>query len=200
MKPLEVWSRCAKWAGLNLPGTAVTRLMQYRDWLGDEGIRGGGLGRGEGDRIDRRHIGDSLLFSRFIESATDEVWDLGSGVGLPGIPLAVVMPGTRFVLVDRSARRTELARRIIRILQLENVQVIQDDFKSLEVRAKTIVSRATLPPPKAGRLFSELLAGGGRAVVGGSWEAEPHYRGWETHHVPAWVLDQDVWLLMMRQP
>lgn len=195
----EDWKRSARWAGVDLRVDMVERLARYRDWLIDEAVPAGGIGPSEATKVDRRHIADSILFSIVIDDSSDKVWDLGSGVGLPGIPLAVLHPAVEFVLLDRSRRRTTLTRRAVRILGLKNVQVRQGEIADAPSSISTIVSRATLTPDVARRELGGRLGTGGRALIGGSWDSRPSYKGWKTVHVPASVLDQDVWLLMMHQ-
>ena len=149
--------------------------------------------------MDDRHIGDSLLMAKGLHH-TGEVWDLGSGAGLPGVPLAICQPDKEFVLVDRSGRRIDMLRRILRILDLKNVQVMQEDIGHLDGPIPNIVSRATLPSEKAGIEFRRLLSPDGAAILGGSWKRPPSSKGWLTVSVPRMVLDREVWLLMMQQP
>jgi hypothetical protein len=62
-----------------------------------------------------------------------------------------------------------------------------------------IVSRGSLSPDQALVGFKRLLNPGGSAVVGGSWARRPQVDGFEPLEVPAAILDQKVWLLIMRQ-
>ena len=193
------WRDLVKKLGWSIDDTQFELLIQYRDWLAAEAIPAGGLGKHEHGKLDDRHIVDSLLFAYFISSETPEVWDLGSGAGLPGIPLAILRPETRFHLIDRSQRKVDLLKRVVRVLGLANVNVLQIDIEQLEDRVGLIVSRATLPPKRAFRLVEPLLTTTGVAVLGGSWIKEPHYRDWETVDVGSEVLDQPVWLLIMHR-
>jgi len=80
------------------------------------------------------------------------VIDVGSGVGLPGIPLAILWPDTTVRLVERSGRRARLLRRAVRILDLENAHVDEGDLGSLEPAAWEgvgVVMRAVFPPESA---------------------------------------------------
>jgi 16S rRNA (guanine527-N7)-methyltransferase len=192
------WLRAAEYVGLHLDSGQQEQMSRFRGWLADEGIRSGGLGPGEASRLERRHLADSILFASQL-GAVEEVWDLGSGVGLPGIPLAIAMPGTGFVLVDRSGRRVDLTKRAIRILGLENCQVVASQIEDLSGPLPALVSRASLPPPQLAEVASRVLAPGGVAVVGGSWREAPRYPGWTTIEIPPDVLDQPVWLLIMRR-
>jgi len=195
-----IWSRCGEWTGTGLSTTQIDLLRRYREWLITEAVAAGGIGPNELNRIDNRHIGDSLLFAGGFATAPGVVLDVGSGVGLPGIPLAVVMPETRFHLLDRAGRRVDLMRRAIRILDLENVEITHGDISEWESAVDGVVSRASLSPERALVSFKRLLKPGGTAVVGGSWATPPAVSGFELLEVPASVLDQTVWLLIMRQP
>ena len=199
MKHSEIWIRCASWGGVELDSRAVSRLEVYEQWLATEAIDAGGLGPGERDRVHDRHIGDSLLFAGGLDKRPESVLDVGSGVGLPGIPLAIAMGTTSFTLLDRSVRRTDMLRRILRILDLENVTVEQGEIKGRSRQEAAIVSRATLPPDQARKVFSPLLRPEGVAVLGGSWTQPPADQGWTVIEIPPTVLDHRIWLLMMRQ-
>jgi 16S rRNA (guanine527-N7)-methyltransferase len=174
-------------------------MDRYRDWLVSEGQRAGGIGPGEADRVDHRHLGDSLLFASQLPADIDIVWDLGSGVGLPGIPLAICLPETEFALIDRSGRRCQLMQRVIRILDLRNCHVEQAEVENLTGRTGAIVSRAFLPPDDLAAMVRRHLDPGGVAVIGGSWRERPTHQDWTTVEIPADALDQTIWLLIMRR-
>ena len=176
----------------------IDRLDRFRQWLIEEALPAGGIGPNEGPRLESRHLIDSVLFSRCLDDPA-LVWDLGSGVGLPGIPLAVIMPATRFVLIDRSDRKVDLMKRAIRVLRLDNVMTETGDITALEGVADAIVSRASLSVVELAAVAERHLGSGGVAVVGGSWSAEPHSSGWQTLDVGSDVLDRPVWILMMRR-
>jgi 16S rRNA (guanine527-N7)-methyltransferase len=182
-----------------LPSPALERLERYRVWLEEEAIPAGAVGRGEAGRLEQRHVADSLLFALALPRE-GEVWDLGSGAGLPGVPLAIMLPGASLRLVERSGRRASLLRRAVRVLELDNVEVLQLDVRSLEGSVPAIVSRAGLPPDQARKVIWNLLEPGGVAVLGGSWHSRPTVPGWEVMEIPLEVLDQPVWLLIMRHP
>lgn len=197
MKPY--WKRAASYAQLELQKSQCDLLERYGEWLATEGHRSGGIGPSELDRIDRRHLADSLLFAIALPIDCKEAWDLGSGAGLPGIPLAITHSETRFTLIDRSSRRIDLLRRAIRVLDLDNCQAVQGDIEDLKGPVETTVSRACMPAEQLGGVVRGLLSPGGVAVTGGSWRERPEVRGWEVVEIPEDVLDQTVWLLIMRR-
>lgn len=188
----------AEYGDHSLDATQGDLLVKYRKWLATEAISSGLMGSAEIQRIDSRHIADSLLFA-FPMDEPDEIWDLGSGAGLPGIPLAILLPDTKLVLIDRSGRRVDMLNRVTRMLNLPNVEVRQRDIGDLSGVTSTIVSRASLPPRQLAGTVKMHLELGGTAVVGGSWKKKPVVSGWETVEIPADILDHVVWLLIMRR-
>lgn len=71
------------------------------------------------------HIFDSLSILPFLKDA-NHILDVGSGAGLPGIPLAIVQPQRKFVLLDGNGKKTRFIKQAIIELQLKNVVVIHD--------------------------------------------------------------------------
>lgn len=196
---MKLWREVAEYSGFDLNETQIELLRVYRDWLRAEAIPAGGLGPAEEERLDQRHIADSLLFASPFGASPASVADLGTGVGLPGIPLAVLWPATRVELIDRSRKRIDLARRAMRVLGLENTETHLGDLSSVEGSFPAIVSRATMPPGRLAVYARNLLQPGGLAVVGGSWTSEPDEPEWETRQIPGEMLDRTVWLLIMRR-
>lgn len=195
----HIWEEVAVVMGLELGDAQLGQLSRYADWLVKEAITAGGLGPSEGSRIESRHIADSLLFSVGFEEVPAVVRDLGSGVGLPGIPLAIAYPDTHFQLVDRSGRRIDLVKRASRILDLPNVSVALGEIASFQGEVPGIVSRASLPPDLMVAVAERQLQPGGTIVLGGSWKNKPVRASWETREIRIPVLDHVVWLLIMRR-
>lgn len=195
--------RAAIWSGIELTTTQVDRLEAFALWLGDEAIAAGGLGPDEGDRIIDRHVADSLVFGGAWRDRTiGSLGDLGSGVGLPGIPLAIAFPEVSVTLVDRSGTRCRLARRAIRVLGLENVAVREADATALDERFDVVTFRGFLPPVKALAVAMGSLEPGGIAVGAASRSRPPEgpalaIEAVEVVTVPVGVLDSPAWLLRM---
>lgn len=192
--------RAAEWAGLSLDPGKRRQLDDFAAWLRDEAIPAGGLGPNEAERLEQRHLGDSLLFAgawRRPRAPTD-LLDLGSGVGLPGIPLAILWPETAVTLLDRAGRRVQLARRAIRVLGLEQVEVIQGEAGTAERQAEMVVARAAAEPRRVLEWVRRTARPGGLGVVGGSHrEAPVSSENEEILAVPAEILDHPVWLRIM---
>ncbi|WPL18810.1 Ribosomal RNA small subunit methyltransferase G [Thiorhodovibrio winogradskyi] len=91
------------------------------------------------------HLLDSLAaVDAFVASP---VLDLGTGAGLPGIPLAIARPELQFVLLDSIGKKTRFVRQAAASLELANVTVIQARFESYQPAEKfaTITARALAP-------------------------------------------------------
>jgi 16S rRNA (guanine527-N7)-methyltransferase len=202
----ERLDRAASWASIQLDTREYQALAAFSEWLGAEAVEAGGVGPMEAPRIIDRHVADSLVFAGAWGDVPDRALDVGAGVGLPGIPLAITHPQTKFTLLDRSERRCRLARRAVRILGLQNVSVEQRDIQLEAGTWPAILFRASLPPDQALAVAAPLLDVGGSAVVGLSRTAEPTRLpqappGTETDlvHIGIGVLDSPAWLLRMRK-
>jgi 16S rRNA (guanine527-N7)-methyltransferase len=75
-----------------------------------------------------RHVLDSLTLLPLLADLPEggRVIDVGSGGGLPGIPLAVVLPALRFTLLEATGKKAAFLRRVAGRLGLSNVEVVQD--------------------------------------------------------------------------
>jgi 16S rRNA (guanine527-N7)-methyltransferase len=153
------------WLDLPIDPQARSLLDRYGDWLVAEALPAGGLGPREAGRIGERHLADALAFAAGFPSDPRSVIDVGSGVGLPGLPLAIVFPQVSFTLLDRSGRRVELAARAVRVLGLDNVVVVEGDLTSWEGSYDVVVARAVMAPAALVPHIERLLAPGGYAVI-----------------------------------
>jgi 16S rRNA (guanine527-N7)-methyltransferase len=203
--------RAASWAGAPLDEPQADALQQYADWLIAEAIPAGGLGPREAGRLWGRHLADSLTFAAgWGDHPPDELLDVGSGVGLPGIPLAILWPETLVTVLDRGGRRTRLLHRAVRILALPNVVVAQADVFAVADEWEALTFRGAVKPQEAVGLSARLLVPGGTAVLGLSRRADPPERtrdltgiagalGLRTsvREVPPEILDGPAWLLIM---
>jgi len=75
-----------------------------------------------------RHIYDSLTALPFV--AGDAIADVGTGAGLPGIPLALCYPDRHFTLIDTNGKKTRFVQHAVAHLRLDNVEVVQARVES----------------------------------------------------------------------
>ncbi|MEZ5509808.1 MAG: 16S rRNA (guanine(527)-N(7))-methyltransferase RsmG [Gammaproteobacteria bacterium] len=76
-----------------------------------------------------KHLLDSLAIYRSVQG--EAVLDVGTGPGLPGIPLAILFPQRRFTLLDSNGKKTRFLVQMKHELQLDNINVINDRIESL---------------------------------------------------------------------
>lgn len=90
----------------------------------------------------RLHLLDSLAIVPFIEGK--RVIDIGTGAGLPGIPLAIYLPEIKFTLLDSNAKKTRFVQQVILELKLKNVSVWHNRVEQYhpEKSFDTVITRA----------------------------------------------------------
>lgn len=127
------------------------------------------ISRKDIDNLEINHILHSLSIAKFIRFTPESrVLDFGCGGGLPGLPLAVMMPDVHFHLIDRIGKKIRVAGEIAGEIGLENVTLQHGDIGECHEKFDFVVSRAVMPHPDLMRLSSKnILAKGRNAVPNG---------------------------------
>ena len=149
-------------------GGRVNLALQYADLLAGPGVEWGLIGPREVARLWERHILNSAAVADLIEDGA-RVVDVGSGAGLPGIPLAIARPDLRVVLLEPMLRRTEFLKTVADTLGLQ-VDVVRGRAEEPAVReqlvgADVVLSRAVASLDKLTRWCLPLLRPGGRMLA-----------------------------------
>jgi 16S rRNA (guanine527-N7)-methyltransferase len=149
-------------------GDRLDLARRYAELLAGPGVERGLLGPREVDRIWDRHILNSAAVAEIIEPGA-RVVDIGSGAGLPGIPLAIARPDLRVALVEPMLRRTEFLTEAVADLGLA-VEVIRGRAEEPAVRSRVadcdvVASRAVASLDKLTRWSFPLLRTGGRMLA-----------------------------------
>lgn len=112
------------------------------------------------------HLLDSLAVLPQLAGA-QRLLDVGSGAGLPGIPLAIARPDCSMTLLDSSHKKTAFLRQATAELGLKNVAVVCERAEAWQAEPKfdLILSRAFAELGEFTELSSHLLAAGGRLVA-----------------------------------
>jgi 16S rRNA (guanine527-N7)-methyltransferase len=115
----------------------------------------------EPERMVTHHLLDSLAILPHVRGP--RVLDVGSGAGLPGIPLAMASPGLAVTLVDSSHKKAAFLQQAVAELQLANATVVTARVESWQTDARydTIVSRALADLGEFVSAAARLLAPGG---------------------------------------
>ena len=126
------------------------------------------IGDKDENEIVIRHILDSAsgydYFLRYTKPG-DTIADLGSGSGLPGIVLAILLEDRDFVLVERMQRRVGFLRGVVAKLKLLNVRIEDKDIKDIRERYSALTCRAFHPLSDIAKDSVKLLESSGYALM-----------------------------------
>lgn len=103
-------------------GDSLGAVQRYAELLADSGVRRGLLGPREVPRLWERHLLNCVVLSEAVPEGVS-VCDVGSGAGLPGIPLALVRPDLEITLLEPLLRRTTFLQEVVELLGLDHVTV-----------------------------------------------------------------------------
>lgn len=162
-------------------GDRLDSAQTYADLLAGPGVERGLIGPREVDRIWDRHILNSVAVSELIDQAA-RVVDIGSGAGLPGLPLAIARPDLSVALVEPMLRRTDFLTEAVGILGV-TATVVRGRAEEPAVRrrlagADAVVSRAVADLGKLSRWSLPLLRPGGRMIALKGERAEAEVAEW----------------------
>jgi 16S rRNA (guanine527-N7)-methyltransferase len=143
---------CAALAGF------VALLLRWNRVYNLTGVRGA-------DEVVDRHLVESLSLKPHL--AGERIADVGSGGGLPGLPLAITEPNRHFTLIESRAKRVRFLRHVVAELKLGNVEVAHGRAEDLRpVRPfDTVLARAVAPPAELLDICRPLMARGSRLVM-----------------------------------
>jgi len=114
---------------------------------------------------------DSLLFLRVLPRRFHSLADVGSGAGLPGIPIKILNRGVQLALIESRAKRASFLSAAVRDLELENVEVVIDRVERYAERAPrafdAVVMRCAGDFSNLARAAAPLVAPGGCVVASG---------------------------------
>lgn len=148
-------------------GGSVVSARDYTAWLAGAGVQRGLIGPREPDRIWSRHVLNCAVLSSVI-AADAAVVDIGSGAGLPGIPLAIARPDLRVTLVEPLERRVTFLDEVVEALGLTNVTVLRGRADEVVGRcggADVVTSRAVAPLAKLMAWSVPLVRSGGEVLA-----------------------------------
>jgi 16S rRNA (guanine527-N7)-methyltransferase len=148
------------------------RLQRYSTLLADRAIPLGLISRTDVDRLWERHVLDSLRGVACADQDERTAFDVGSGAGLPGVPLAIALPRIRFTLVEPKQLRAAFLELAVATLELANVVVRAAPASQLSAKTGLCLARALGPPVGSWRAASSLLEEGGRLLywAGRTWD------------------------------
>ena len=130
------------------------KIKTYAEWLSSEGIKKGLISKKTDSYIWEEFIIHSLGFSSLIfeQKKSKSICDLGTGAGIPGVPIAITNPEKEVFLVDRSKKRIHELERLKSILKIDNLAptlssaeaFVSENVKEIDI----FVSRCFMPAEK----------------------------------------------------
>jgi len=133
------------------PNLTVTQRSQmsrlhelYKIWNDQINV----ISRKDIEQLYERHVLHSLAIYKFIPfQPSSNVLDIGTGGGFPGIPLAIMMPDVKFVLVDSIGKKIKVVNEVASALELKNVQAFHIRAENINEKFDFVVSRAVAELP-----------------------------------------------------
>ena len=112
-----------------------------------------------------RHLLDSLVIGPYIQGP--RILDVGTGAGLPGIPLALAYPDYQFTLLDSSGKKIRFVTQAVAELGLVNVDVVQSRVEAYQPASRfdTVTARAYSSIEELVKQTAHLLADGGQYLI-----------------------------------
>jgi 16S rRNA (guanine527-N7)-methyltransferase len=105
-------------------GDRLPEAIRYAELLAEAGVKRGLIGPREVPRLWGRHLLNCAVLSEIVPEGV-MVCDVGSGAGLPGIPLALVRPDLKITLLEPLLRRTNFLQEVVELLGLDHVTVVR---------------------------------------------------------------------------
>jgi 16S rRNA (guanine527-N7)-methyltransferase len=151
--------------GIDTTPKRQAALLGYLEQLGKWNRRYNLTAVRDPARMVTRHLLDSLAVWPYL-SGTRFI-DVGTGAGLPGIPLAIVDPQRHFTLLDSNGKKTRFLQHVVTHLQLANVEVVHARVETFEpvTRFDAVLSRAFASLDDMIGACHHLLAAGGQFLA-----------------------------------
>lgn len=114
----------------------------YKEWNEKINV----ISRKDIENLYIHHVLHSLGIAKVLKFRDNtEIMDVGTGGGFPGIPLAILFPETRFLLLDSIGKKIKVATEISKEIKLENTQFIHGRVEEEKGKYDFVVSRAVMP-------------------------------------------------------
>ena len=145
-------------------GQNIDLARRYFELLVRDGDLLGLLGPREMPKLWTRHILNSAVVAELVSSGAS-VADVGSGAGLPGIPMALAQPQAKFTLIEPMERRSDWLKSTIAELQLENVRVLRARAEEMTEVFDVVTARAVSALPNLLKMCVPLTKHGGEVIA-----------------------------------
>ena len=168
----EAWALQADQLGIPLSAAQLEQLAAYEELLERIAVPRGMIAASDADRLWERHLLDGLRAALEIPTGSS-VADIGSGAGIPGLPLAIAAPGSRFSLIEPRRARAAFLEAVVDDLGLSNVLVVPARVEKVEGPFQVCVARAFSSPLASWAAAKGLLAPTGFLIYWGGASFDP---------------------------
>lgn len=149
-------------------GGEIATARRFAELLAEQGVGRGVIGPREVERLWDRHLLNSAVLTELLPHNC-RVVDVGSGAGLPGIPLAIARPDVSLTLLEPMARRVAWLREVVAELDL-SVEVVRGRAEEGPVRQQlagqdVVTARAVAPMERLARWCLPLLRPQGQLLA-----------------------------------
>lgn len=155
-------------------GERLELAQRYVTALATDGVERGLIGPREVPRLWDRHLLNCAVLAELVPPGA-RVIDVGSGAGLPGIPLALARPDLTVSLLEPSVRRSTFLSEVVQLLELPGVDVVRGRAEEgRRTPVEVVTARAVAPLIRLAGWCLPLVAPAGRllAIKGASARAE----------------------------
>ena len=158
----------------SLFGAEIGRARRYAEILATRGVEYGLIGPREAPRLWDRHLLNCAVIAELVTEECTSLVDIGSGAGLPGVVLAMLLPDVRVTLLEPMERRARFLADCAAELGLANADVLRARAQDARLTADVATARAVAPLDRLAPLAVRLVRRGGvvLAVKGQSADDE----------------------------
>jgi len=194
----EPWETLGEWFP-DLDPENWKKLQHYIDLLREWNAKINLVSRKDTDRLETKHLAHCLTLTKFLRLMPKaRLLDVGTGGGLPGIPLAICYPQARFTLLDSIAKKVMVVEDMVQRLGLSNVEVKRGRVEELPKKKSYdfVIGRAVTALPTFFNWVQDKIAKGARHspangilyLKGGDYSEELQTSG--LHPAKIWNLDE----------
>jgi 16S rRNA (guanine527-N7)-methyltransferase len=153
-------------AAVTVFGDRLAAVCDYAELLATDGVTRGLLGPREVPRLWDRHLLNCAAIAELVGPGATVI-DVGSGAGLPGIPLALARPDLDIVLLEPLARRVVFLAEVVDVLALDRVRVLRGRAEDggAGPRVDVVTARAVAPLSRLAGWCLPLLRPGGSLIA-----------------------------------
>ena len=154
--PNLVWAQFAQ--AENLTDHQLAQFQQYETYLSGQNELFNLTAIKELSGIVRNHFQDSIMLRKFIDlSKVAMICDIGAGAGFPSIPLKIMFPHLKLILIEVTRKKRDFLRDVTDLMGMQDIEIYENDWRTFirttEFNVDLFVTRAALDDLELVRMF-----------------------------------------------